>query len=302
METPPDAEETPSQRQARLRRERRQAKIAAEGPERLAKITGIAGRRGPGPSPAALAAARAASAASSSSSSTDQGTTGAGAAAAAAEGEAGAGMEAEMRTALAAAGLDAGLGGRADDPMRLLQQLLGADGPEAQGSSPLASGIARLLNALPEGQEGVKKDAVQEKPPTVSAASWRILHAVVSLLLALYVTLSYEGGFDGTKRARVANEGALAGEDIGKRLFFWFATLEVVLQSSRYFMERGQQQRSGILGTLASFVPEPFAGYLRVISRYSVIFSTLAQDALVIIFVLGLMVWWNGFADAVESR
>jgi len=42
--TPPK-EETPSQKQARLRRERRQAKIQAEGSARLAAITNVSGRR-----------------------------------------------------------------------------------------------------------------------------------------------------------------------------------------------------------------------------------------------------------------
>lgn len=35
-----DPTETPNQRQARLRRERRQAKIAAEGSDRLSRIAG----------------------------------------------------------------------------------------------------------------------------------------------------------------------------------------------------------------------------------------------------------------------
>jgi hypothetical protein len=41
---PPEGE-TPSQRQARLRRERRQAKIATGGTDRLAAITGASGRK-----------------------------------------------------------------------------------------------------------------------------------------------------------------------------------------------------------------------------------------------------------------
>ena len=44
--TPPK-EETSSQKQARLRRERRQAKIQAEGSARLAAITNVSGRRAP---------------------------------------------------------------------------------------------------------------------------------------------------------------------------------------------------------------------------------------------------------------
>jgi hypothetical protein len=46
MEEPQNQEnETPNQRQARLRRERRQAKIATGGGDRLNKIIGIQGRQ-----------------------------------------------------------------------------------------------------------------------------------------------------------------------------------------------------------------------------------------------------------------
>ena len=38
-------EETPTQRQARLRRERRDAKLKAEGQSRLEKITKVSGRQ-----------------------------------------------------------------------------------------------------------------------------------------------------------------------------------------------------------------------------------------------------------------
>jgi hypothetical protein len=50
MESSPAPEgETPSQRQARLRREKRQAKIAAGGANRLAAISGASGRKIPEP-------------------------------------------------------------------------------------------------------------------------------------------------------------------------------------------------------------------------------------------------------------
>lgn len=41
------SEETPGQRQARLRREKRNAKIQAEGSDRLSKITQLNGRMAP---------------------------------------------------------------------------------------------------------------------------------------------------------------------------------------------------------------------------------------------------------------
>lgn len=46
---PSDLEETPAQRQARLRRERRNAKIQGDPNARLAAISNISGRKGPPP-------------------------------------------------------------------------------------------------------------------------------------------------------------------------------------------------------------------------------------------------------------
>jgi GET complex subunit GET2 len=50
MESSPAPEgETASQRQARLRRERRQAKLSSTGSDRLAMISGVQGRKPPEP-------------------------------------------------------------------------------------------------------------------------------------------------------------------------------------------------------------------------------------------------------------
>jgi hypothetical protein len=73
-----------------------------------------------------------------------------------------------------------------------------------------------------------------------------------------------------------------------------FATFEVVLQSSRFFIERGQLQGSGILSTVGGMLPEPYSGYVRLIGRYSVIYSTVVSDAMVVVFVLGAASWWRG--------
>jgi len=45
------AEESPAQRQARLRREKRNAKISATAEDRLAKISGLSGRAVPPAAP-----------------------------------------------------------------------------------------------------------------------------------------------------------------------------------------------------------------------------------------------------------
>jgi hypothetical protein len=83
-----------------------------------------------------------------------------------------------------------------------------------------------------------------------------------------------------------------------KNFFYLFATFEVVLQSSRYVIERGQLQGSGMLSSIGQILPEPYAGYVRVVGRYSVIYSTVVSDAMVVVFVLGAASWWNGGVTA----
>jgi len=52
------------------------------------------------------------------------------------------------------------------------------------------------------------------------------------------------------------------------------------------------------MGTLAQVLPQPWAGYLRVVGRYSVIYTTVVADAMVVVFVLGVIAWWkNGMLD-----
>jgi GET complex subunit GET2 len=189
-----------------------------------------------------------------------------------------------------------------DDPMiQMMQQLLGGamnDGSAAPNALP--PGLSNLLSGagfplgdtvpLGDGQQTME----QATPPTVSAATWRLLHALVSLILAVIVTLRSPVPFTGSRASRERADMGGVGTDFGTRLFIAFASMEVVLQSSRYFMEKGQLQGSGILGTMTRLLPEPWAGYVTVFRRYGVIFSTVVSDALVIVFALGVAAWWNG--------
>jgi GET complex subunit GET2 len=191
-----------------------------------------------------------------------------------------------------------------EDPMmKMMQQLLtGSGGLDPNNPNALPPGLAQLLQGTAGGNFGQEQAQDQfsspapPPPPTVSAATWRLLHALTSLILALAVTISSPKRFTGSLSARdrsSLNDG-LAGSEVGSRLFFWFASVEVVLQSSRFFMERGQLRSGGMLGTIARVLPEPYAGYVRVVGRYWTIFATVISDALVIVFALGAVAWWNG--------
>lgn len=185
-----------------------------------------------------------------------------------------------------AGGMDSG-----EDPMmKLMQQIMG--GASGDGNSQLPPGLAEMFGGAGGGIPGMPGQA-QQQAPSSSAYLWRIIHAIFSLALALYVVLTTP--FTGTKAARTASTyGLNGGESFGQRLFYLFATVEVVLQSSRYFIEKGQLAPSGIMGTLAQFLPMPYSGWIKVAGRYGVIYTTVVADAMVVVFVLGAMAWWKG--------
>jgi hypothetical protein len=169
--------------------------------------------------------------------------------------------------------------------MRILQQVIGNTASSGTGEdNPLPPGIADLFSAA-------QKDQQQTVPSSNTAALWRIAHAICSFALAVYVAIT--SAFTGSKVARTVSKGG--GEDgFASRLFLYFATVELVLQTSRYFVERGQLPRSGFMGALSRLLPEPYAGYVRLVGRYSVIWTTLVADAMVVVFVLGVVAWWKG--------
>lgn len=194
-----------------------------------------------------------------------------------------------------------GMGGATDSPaddpmMRMMQQMMGGGGAlpgmEGGGGSGGEDPMLKMMQAMMGGGGPGGPQAQQQQPATSSAYVWRIVHAVFSFGLAAYVALT--STFDGSKLSR--SQSAIGAEEgaVGKQLFYIFATVEVLLQTTRFFVEKGRLQQGGIMGTLATVLPEPFAGYVRLAGRYSVIYTTVVADAMVVVFVLGAMAWWKG--------
>ncbi|KAJ6441964.1 GET complex subunit GET2 [Purpureocillium lavendulum] len=328
--------------QARLRRERREAKIKAGGSARLNKITGIGGRvvgdteqASPvvTPPPATDASPKPRSASGSQAHHADpeevdisehyyapRTTT------PRRGGGGGGGVEpnisdAQLRQMML--GFDRpgqsaspspspgpGPGGPAlppgmeDDPlMKMMSQMMGGAGG-AGGFPPGASPFAGMPG-MP-GMPGAQQQ--QAARPDAYTTFFRILHALLALGLGLYVTLLTP--FSGTKlereRAAVAHAAHLAHTDDAaaasvddanerhKLMFFWiFATGEAVLLTTRFFLDKGRSPPSGMIWSLAGFVPEPLRGYLLVALRYGQIFTTVRADILACMFVLGVCSWWK---------
>ena len=189
--------------------------------------------------------------------------------------------------------------------MQMLQQMMGgAPGgmpgmPGQSGGQPgdLPPGLANIFSAMSGGAS-----ASEPSPEQSSAWLWRLVHALFSFGLAVYIVLRTP--FTGSKLSRDFHgdnddwAADAAPADTFGHFFYLFATFEIVLQTSRYYIERGQLQGGGILNTVGQLLPEPYAGYVRVVGRYSVIYSTVVSDAMVVVFVLGAVSWWRGGAAA----
>lgn len=130
--------------------------------------------------------------------------------------------------------------------------------------------------------------AAQGAEETKTADIWKIMHAILALALGLYIVTSTT--FHGGKVSRLEVVEGEAG-----RNFFWvFATAELMLQSLRFFLEGGRSPPKGMLAMVTGFLPEPWKGYVGLVVRYSGIYGTVVEDAMVVVFVLGLMAWWKG--------
>jgi GET complex subunit GET2 len=168
-----------------------------------------------------------------------------------------------------------------DDPMlKLFQQMLGG----IPGAIPGAPGVPPM--SMP-GQ-----DAAAMGDPY--AYLWRIIHALFAIGLGLYIALT--ANFTGTKLARdmsalTTKNGGTELEEKSVRFFLIFATAEVVLQTFRFYLEKGVVQPGGVLGMAMGFLPHPWKDYLVLMVRYGRIWTTTSGDALVCVFVLGVYSW-----------
>ncbi|CZT08390.1 uncharacterized protein RAG0_13476 [Rhynchosporium agropyri] len=179
-----------------------------------------------------------------------------------------------------------GMGGAAgEDPMmKMLQQMMSGGGGGA-GGMPTFPGMPPM-----PGQTAAPSDPY--------AYLWRVVHAVFALGLGVYIAFTQP--FTGTKIAREKSGLGYAGGDElvlspSSVHFFWiFATVEVLLQTSHFFFEKGRVQQGGIMGMVMGSLPQPWKGYLELVARYSRIWTTVSGDAMVCVFVLGVVAWLKG--------
>lgn len=187
---------------------------------------------------------------------------------------------------------------------RILQQLMGGGMPLGGGGGgggemgDLPPGLAAMLGGGEGGIDGRRGEQVQGRKGDGYAYVWKIVHALVALALGVYLTCVT--AFSGARFSRGADgvQGVGGNGDGGagvRFFFFWaFATAELGLQSTRFFLERGKVEPGGWMGTIMAVLPQPWKGWLSLVARYSGIFNTVVEDAMVVVFVLGCVAWWGG--------
>lgn len=184
----------------------------------------------------------------------------------------------------------------------ILQQLVGGSmaidrgrgGQQGDGDqSALPPGLSAVLGAF--GAVGPAKGLgdVKKQGNDRFGYVWRITHALCAVALGIYMV--FVTAFNGAQFSR-GDEGGPTGAKAGDRFFWAFATAQLGLQSTRYFLERdgGPLRGEGWISMMAGAFSEPWRSRIFLLSRYSLIFSTVVQDAMLVVFVLGCVTWWEG--------
>lgn len=168
----------------------------------------------------------------------------------------------------------------------------GMPGAHESDQDGLPRGLGALLGSGGGYFPGMPGQEQHSGTRDTSAYLWKVGHAVFAFILGIYMTAVTT--FNGAQfsRSPAVTEGT--DGEIGKRLFWIFATAEVVLQGSRFVLEKGKTSQSGWMGMLMQFLPEPWRSYVGLVAQYSGIWTTVVEDAMVVVFVLGFVAWWRG--------
>ncbi|KAF9585073.1 hypothetical protein BGW38_004006 [Lunasporangiospora selenospora] len=128
----------------------------------------------------------------------------------------------------------------------------------------------------------------------VWARWWKLLHFVLSAMLGVGVVYQeYRrqgdfGRFDALATAKPLPYGVFNVSPVP--IFWYFITMELLLQSTRMYLHGLTTSPSSTLGTLAGFLPPPFSDAIRVFMRYRLIWSSLVNDLSVVVFVVGMTI------------
>ncbi|KAF9572132.1 hypothetical protein EC968_010218 [Mortierella alpina] len=169
-----------------------------------------------------------------------------------------------------------------------LTRMMQEEGGSAEGSN-------LSMKQQPQQQSGFPPGFTVITPQVdESARWWKLLHFVLSVLfgfLIVYREYSQQGDlgrFEGLAKEKPLPYGAYSVAPMP--VFWYFVTMELILQSTRMALHGVTASPSSMLGTIAGFLPPPFSDAIRVFMRYRLIWSSLVNDMSVIVFIVGLTI------------
>ncbi|CCG80593.1 Predicted protein [Taphrina deformans PYCC 5710] len=170
---------------------------------------------------------------------------------------------------------DAGGSGSAEefgDPLAMMNQMMGSMG----GFPPQQNKDGSPGQSTPRPQ---KSDA--------TTRLWRVIHFASMILILLFLERPSLPIISATDSI-----GKTVFRAQGQPIFWWFITVELVLQSTRLLLY-GPTPQNSIVSQVAQFLPPPYSGYVLLLTRYTSIFTTLRDDFWVLLFGLGVRAWWT---------
>ncbi|KAF5101918.1 hypothetical protein D0Z00_000573 [Geotrichum galactomycetum] len=172
----------------------------------------------------------------------------------------------------------------------------GGDIPTNFDPSALFSSMPGMGN-IPTGGAGANQAApapapVKSRATMIMDLTWTLIHFVSNLVLALYLGLhkSHEIAFNENGDIEATAVGEVPSS---ARLLWYFATLQLILQSSKFFFEARVPPPPSKIVSLASFLPQPFSSYIIMGVRYVRIVQTILQDFCLLLFIAGIASYFN---------
>lgn len=198
-----------------------------------------------------------------------------------------------------------------EDPLfKLLSQLnsMGSEDAPAEDFNAFASQFASMMgmpNGAGVGPDGAASPGAGIPSPTFTTTVstpksrkadffWILIHLVVFTFLAL------SSGFTFSQLSKFPPEHSLGDIDgnsepivqittySASKLLLYFSTFELILQSTRFFLENGAPPADSTIAKFANYIPHPFNEYLYTGARYIKMVRTIVQDFCWLLFIGGL--------------
>ncbi|KAI9283441.1 hypothetical protein BC943DRAFT_99953 [Umbelopsis sp. AD052] len=180
------------------------------------------------------------------------------------------------------------------DQMAAIQRMMGGSSPF--GDIPGAPGMNASsqqdpMSAFPFNPAMMAGMQPVQTTPDTTAKYWTLAHFVTMAMLGIYAIVAE---FKANGRSHFANlilsnePDSPFSSSSAFPLFWYFVTLELILQSSRLFYQKGQPPPSSMLGTIAGYLPPPFSTGILLFLRYSLIWKCLVNDCCLLVFIIGM--------------